>query len=133
MTRPIFDPKKRPLVSNLKGRLVGAAVLSFVIACLATTGTTGASATSIQPASFASEPAPAANEKPPPAPVAEQKAKPTCGHDKNSPCSAQDFIDILDQDNWTARQPQPVDPNKNECASNPWGIGSDIQQGFKKV
>ena len=126
---------KKATTSNLKGRLVGAAVLSFVIACLATTGTTGASATIIQPTtSLASEPAPAANEKPaPPAPAADQKAKPTCGRDANSPCSAQDFIDILDQEGWTARQPQPVDPNKNECASNPWGIGSDIQQGFKKV
>ena len=125
---------KKATTSNLKGRLVGAAVLSFVIACLARTGTTGASETSIQPVSFASEPAPAANEKPAPAaPAADQKAKPTCGRDANSPCSAQDFIDILDQEGWTARQPQPVDPNKNECASNPWGIGSDIQQGFKKV
>ena len=57
---------KKATTSNLKGRLVGAAVLSFVIACLATTGTTGASETSIQPVSFASEPAPAANEKPAP-------------------------------------------------------------------
>ena len=115
---------KKATTSNLKGRLVGAAVLSFVIACLATTGTTGASETSIQPVSFASEPAPAANEKPAPAaPAADQKAKPTCGHDKNSPCSAQDFIDILDKEGWMNRSPLTVDPNKNECASNPWGIG----------
>ena len=61
----------------MKGRLVGAAVLSFVIACLATTGTTGASETSIQPVSFASEPAPAANEKPaPPAPAADHGYSP---------------------------------------------------------
>lgn len=63
---------KKATTSNLKGRLVGAVVLSLVIgACLATTGTTGASATIIQPTtSLASEPAPAANEKPaPPAPA----------------------------------------------------------------
>ena len=51
---------KKATTSNLKGRLVGAVVLSLVIgACLATTGTTGASATIIQPTtSLASEPAP---------------------------------------------------------------------------
>ena len=125
---------KKATTNNLKGRLVGAAVLSFVIACLATTGTTGTSETSIQPVSFASEPAPAANEKPvPAAPAADQKAKPTCGHDKNSPCSAQDFIDILDQEGWTNRSPLQVDPNKNECATNPWSIGSDLVNGFKEV
>ena len=61
-------PKKG---TNFKGRLVSYATLAFALgAIVATSGaTTGASATSIQQPSLASEPAPAANEKPAPRPV----------------------------------------------------------------
>ena len=54
-----------------KGLVAGAVVLSFVLGSLLATA--GSSPTSIQPTtSLASEPAPAANEKPaPPAPAAE--------------------------------------------------------------
>jgi len=67
--------------------------------------------------------------------VAAAKSEPTnCGHDPSSPCSAQDFIDILNQQNWTLHQPDPVDPNKNECARNPWSTkNNEIVQGFDKV
>ena len=137
-----LKPKAQGKTNKRKGLVAGAVVLSFVLGSLLATA--GSSPTSIQPTtSLESEPAPAANEKPapaaaaskpvPPAPAADQKAKPTCGHDKNSPCSAQDFIDILDQEGWTNRSPLQVDPNKNECATNPWSIGSDLVNGFKEV
>ena len=42
------------------------------------------------------------------------------GHDASSPCSAQDFLDILDQQNWTLHEPVAVDPNADDCAKNPW-------------
>ena len=137
----IVLPKKG---TNFKGRLVSYAALAFALGAIVATsvGTASAPVTQIQP-SLASEPAPAANEKPapaaaaskpaPPAPAANQKAKPTCGHDNSSPCSAQDFIDILDQEGWTNRSPLQVDPKKNECATNPWSIGSDLVNGFKEV
>ena len=61
----VVMPKKG---TNFKGRLVSYATLAFALgAFVATSGaTTGASATSIQQPSLASEPAPAANEKPAP-------------------------------------------------------------------
>ena len=46
---------------------------------------------------------------------------------------AQDFLDILDQQNWTLHKPLPVDPNKNDCAKDPLRTKEpDIQQGFKR-
>jgi len=111
------------------GRLIaGAAVLSCLLVSVVVNA--AGSVPIVQPTtSLASDTAPA-----PPAAAAKPKTEPTnCGHDPSLPCSAQDFLDILDQQNWTLHKPLPVDPNKNDCAKDPLRTKEpDIQQGFKR-